>query len=187
MPTHSGVFRNGRIELDHPVGWADGMRVVVQIVGDCNGCSDHRHAVIAGFGPAGRCAVDVLEKFSIPYVIVDRNPKTASTQQVLGRRAVLGDVTEPAVLEQAEIGRADLLILTIPDEKATIRAIRTAKVMNPSLAIVARTEYISTALVARRAGARAVVSAEIAVAREFHEVLLRSLMRQPPAFLPDRR
>jgi voltage-gated potassium channel Kch len=175
QPAHFGVFRAGTVELDRIVDWPDGQRVSVQLVDGCASLTCEGPVVIAGFGPAGRCVADLLDRRAIPYVVVDRNPRTIATQEDLGRRAVLGDVSEPAVLETADIRSARLLVLTIPDEKSTVRAIRSARLMNPSLVILARTEYISTALIARRAGASAVISAELAVAKEFHELLMVSL------------
>lgn len=163
------------MELDHFVDWPDGQRVRIQVADGCTALTCEGPAVIAGFGPAGRCVADLLDKRAVPYVVIDRNPKTITTQEELGKRAVLGDVSEPAVLEEAGIPTAKLLVLTIPDEKSTVRAIRSARLMNPSLVILARTEYMSTALIARRAGADAVISAELAVAKDFHELLVVSL------------
>lgn len=179
MPVHLGTFRDGTIELDHPADWPDGQRVCVQVAGGCAAFPCDGPAVIAGFGPAGRCVADLLGKRGVPYVIIDRNPKTVPTQEELGRRIVLGDVSDPAVLEQAGIRTAKLLVLTIPDEKSTIRAIRSARLMSRSIVILARTEYFSTALVARRAGANMVISAELAVAKDFHELLGVNLSSAP--------
>lgn len=180
VPVHLGVVRAGKVELDHTALWPDGLPVRVQIADGASNVACEGPAVIAGYGPAGRAVADLLEKHAISYVILDRNPKTITTQEELGRRTVLGDASDPAVLEAAGIRSARLLVVTIPDEKAAVRTIRSARLMNPSLVILARTEYISTALVARRAGANAVISAELAVAKEFHELLVMNLCSRSP-------
>jgi voltage-gated potassium channel Kch len=175
LPVHSGVIRGGKVEFDSPTTWPDGARVCVQVAADHNGLDRPSHAIIVGFGPTGRWVADVLDRFSVPYCIVERNIKTVSDQQCLGKRIVLGDVTDELVLEMAGVRDAGMLALTIPDEKSVVRAIRCAKGLNPRIVIFAKTEHASTALVARKAGADVVISAEIAVAKEFHELLLLCL------------
>ena len=175
LPIYSGVIREGKIELDHPVTFPDGVRVRVQLDGRHNGLECRSHGIVAGFGPAGRWVADLLDRYSMPYCIIERNPKTVATQESLGKRVVLGDVCEEATLEAAGVREAGILAVTIPDEKAAVRAIRCAKSLNPSLVIFAKTEYTSTALLARKAGADVVISAEVAVAKEFHELLLLCL------------
>ncbi len=177
LPSHVGVFRAGKVELDHASGWPDGVQVRVQVADSDKCIRCEGPAVIAGFGPAGRCVADLLNKHGIDYIVIDRNPKTVTTQEELGRRVVLGDVSDPAVLDAAGIRVARLLVMTVPDEKSTVRAIRSARLMNPALVILARTEYVSTGMNARKAGASAVISAELAVAKEFHELLMVNLAR----------
>jgi voltage-gated potassium channel Kch len=175
LPVYSGVIRVGKVEFDHPVVWPDGVRVSVQAAAGHNRVEHPGHAIIVGFGPTGRWVADLLGRFSVPYCIVERNIKTVGDQQSLGKRIVLGDATEELVLEMAGVREARILALTIPDEKAAVRVIRCAKALNPKMVIFVKTEHTSTALVARKAGADVVISAEIAVAKEFHELLLLCL------------
>ncbi len=179
---HAGVVRGGKVEFDHLTTWPDGVRVWIQIAEGHNGLDRAGHAIIVGFGPAGRWVADILDRFSVPYCIVERNPKTVAAQEALGKRVVLGDAGEEKTLVAAGVGDACVLALTIPDEKATVRVVRCAKSLNPKLVIFAKTEYTSTALVARKAGADVVISAELAVAKEFHELLLLALTGGRPAF-----
>jgi voltage-gated potassium channel Kch len=184
LPVYPGVLRGGKVELDHPVTWRDGVRVWVQIAEDREGIEQRGHAIIAGFGPAGRWAADVLERFSVPYCIIERNLRTAAAQETLGKRVVLGDASDELTLDVAGVREAGMLVLTIPDEKATIKTIRCARALNEKLVIIARTEYTSTALVARKSGADVVISAEVAVARELHQLLLLALTGNIGAFEP---
>jgi voltage-gated potassium channel Kch len=181
LPVHTGVIRGGKVELDCPITWPDGAKVCVQIAPNHTGFDHPSHAIIVGFGPTGRWVAEVLDRFCVPYCIVERNVKTVSDQQGLGKRIVLGDVTDELVLEMAGVRDAGILALTIPDEKTAVRAIRCAKMLNPKIVIFAKTEHASTALVARKAGADVVISAEIAVAKEFHELLLLCLSGSPSA------
>ena len=49
---------------------------------------------------------------------------TVEKQAKLGKRAVFGDISNPDVLESVGIHEADAVVLTIPDDDATLRACR---------------------------------------------------------------
>ncbi len=180
LPTYSGLVQGGKIVFEHPLNLPEGSRVAVQVAPATVAVNLRGHAVIAGFGPAGRWVADVLERFSVPYRVIERNPRTVESQEALGRQVIFGDAAEAATLQAAEIQAAGLLVTTIPDEKATVAAVRCAKDLNPEIVIMAKTEFTSTALMARKAGADVVVPAEIAVAREFHQVMLLYLTGNLP-------
>ena len=84
---------------------------------------DRVRVVIGGFGPVGRAVAEELEKQSIPYSIIELNQATVRTQTRLGRRIVFGDIANPDVLESAGLTTADALVLTIPDESASMLAL----------------------------------------------------------------
>ena len=177
-PFYSGVFRQGKVELDYPVSWPEGLRVRVQLAEPTDMPEPLGHVVIAGFGLVGRCAADVLDKYAIDYVVIETNERTVSGQRTLGRQAILGDVSNPEVLEAARIRSAGMLVLTIPDQEATISAVRAAKAASPSLFVVARAVHTSGGLQTRQVGADVVINAERVVAKEFYEWLLLRLMAQ---------
>ncbi len=172
-----GMFRQGHIELDGPVGWPEGTRVVVMPVqGDPRaGEKNFGNVLIAGFGLAGRCVADLLDQSGIRYVIVERNPATVETQAALGRRIFEGDISDEATLTAAVVQDAAVLALTIPDEAAVLRAIEQARRLNPKLYIIARTTYASRGMQAAQLGADDVVKSEQAVALQFYEKLRRKL------------
>lgn len=134
-----------------------------------------RHVIIAGYGPVGRCVAEQLDKTGIDYTIVDINPKTVETQVRLGKRAVYGDITNPAVLESAGIHRAEALILTIPDEEAALRACYVARRLAPDVLIVARTNYLSKGMLATELGADHVTVEELATAEAMRQIVLEHL------------
>lgn len=133
--------------------------------------------VIAGFGLAGRYVADLLEHGRIPFVVVEKNPVTVETQACLGRQIILGDVSTAEVLNAAGVDRASILALTIPDEKAVLKAIEVARGLNPDIFIIARTNYTSSGIRAAQIGADEVIKAEQAVALQFYERLSRRMGR----------
>jgi CPA2 family monovalent cation:H+ antiporter-2 len=56
-----------------------------------------------------------------------------------GVPAVSGDAAEPAVLIQAHVARARMLVIAAPDSARARRMIETARMLNPAIEIIART------------------------------------------------
>ncbi|MBN1346264.1 MAG: NAD-binding protein [Phycisphaerae bacterium] len=171
-----GTYERGVVRLDAPVDWKDGTRVVVSVAepaGDSNG--ELGPVILVGFGLAGRWVADIFERHKVDYVIVDQNPDTVEMQKRLGLRAIAGDISQEETLRKAGIEDASLLVLTIPDEQAVLRATQLARRLKPDIYIVARTTYTSAGLKAVQLGANEVIKGEQAVARQFYEKLMRKL------------
>lgn len=171
-----GTYENGVIRLDGPVNWSSGTRVIVRVAepkafAPC----ELGPVIIAGFGLAGRWVADIFDRHGIDYVVVDENPQTIAAQKSLGRRVVLGDISQEQTLREAGIEKASILALTVPDEQAVLKATRLARRLKPDLYIVARTTYTSAGIQAHELGADDVIKAEQTVARQFYEMLLRKV------------
>ncbi|MBL0926717.1 MAG: cation:proton antiporter [Phycisphaerales bacterium] len=134
-----------------------------------------KHAIIAGFGLVGRAVNDELRAMGIDTTIVELNAATVRTQAALGRRIIFGDISSPEILEAVGIHWADALILTVPDESSVLRACQTARQMNPTILIVARTNFVSQGVLAATMGASGVVVEEMATAKEMERVVAHAL------------
>jgi voltage-gated potassium channel Kch len=176
---YGGTFRNGYVQLDGPVEWAEGTRVIVRAApvwpaeGDAG--AELGPVIVAGFGLAGRWVADIFDRHKVSYVIVDQNHETYDTQTKLGRRVICGDISNEQTMREAGIEAASILCLTIPDDQAVLRATELARRLKPDIYIVARTTYSSIGMQASRLGADAVIKAEQAVARQFYEMLVNKL------------
>ncbi|MEM1167413.1 MAG: cation:proton antiporter [Planctomycetota bacterium] len=137
------------------------------------------YVIVAGMGVVGRAVIDSLRAIDRPVgvSIVEMNPSTVRTQQQRGHTIIYGDVANPDVLESAGIRRAQVLVLSIPDDEAVLRAVREAKRLNPSVQVIARTSFLSRAMVAHRLGAVATVVEEMAAAREMDRAVTTILER----------
>ncbi len=140
-----------------------------------------RCIIIAGFGVVGRSIADRLEIQNIPFRIIDLNQQTVRTQRKLGRKAYYGDASNPQVLESAGIEEAEGVILTIPDDEATLRACRTIRALSPHVYIAARTTFLSKAMVATQLGADHVTVEEVATAEMMARQVLDQLGRRARA------
>lgn len=134
-----------------------------------------RHVIVAGYGIVGRAVADRLSLSNATVTIVEMNVRTVQKQRELGRTIMFGDVSDAEVLENAGIHHADALVLTIPDEEAVFRACRVARSLNPNVFIIARTNFLSRALVAMGLGANETVVEEMATAEAMDRLVQRVL------------
>lgn len=138
-----------------------------------------RHVIIAGFGVVGRNLAEHFAASKIPYIVIELNPDTVRRQRQLGRSIVFGDVANPEVLESAGIHDAEAVVLTIPDDDATVRACRAIRAVAPSVYIAARTSFLSRAIQAQEVGADQVTVEEIATAKDMASQVMNRLTRPP--------
>jgi len=153
--------------------------VVTPVYPPPGGTKINGHVIIVGFGLAGRCVADLLDRAGMSYTIIERNPVTVETQRALGRRVVAGDASDAQTLSEAGLDRASILALTIPDEEAVLEATSLARRLRPEIYIIARTNYSSKGMQASQLGADDVIKAEQAVALQFYDRLSRRLWRVP--------
>jgi CPA2 family monovalent cation:H+ antiporter-2 len=177
------VYRNGSVELEGPVTWPDGTRLtVIPVLEPAEGWEEiEGDVIIVGFGLAGRCVADLLDRARMGYTIVEQNPVTVETQRALGRNIIQGDATITDTLIEAGLNTASILALTIPDEDAVLEVIELARRLRPEINIIARTNYSSKGMKASQLGADEVIKAEQAVALQFYDALSRRLRLRPKA------
>ncbi len=185
----AAVVQDGVVVVEGGSPWPDGTRLVVSPlpVAGQDVCLQAESVIVAGFGLAGRCVADHLEKAGVRYTVIETNPATVATQRCLGRAIIEGDVRDEATLRAAGIETACVLALTIPDESAVLEATGIARRLRPDLYIIARTNYASAGMKALQLGANEVIKAEQAVAFMFHERLRRKLCQRPEASGPRDR
>ena len=139
-----------------------------------------RHVIIAGFGPVGRNIAARLDVQKIPYTVIELNPETVRKQQALGRSILYGDITNPEVLEVAGIREAGAVVITIPDDEATLRALTIARMLGPSTFIACRMSFLSGAFRAYQAGADHAVVEEVVTAEAMEKQITDKLAGMLP-------
>jgi CPA2 family monovalent cation:H+ antiporter-2 len=133
------------------------------------------HVIIAGFGPVGRAISEKFRRSGTPFTVIELNSETVEKQSRMGRSFVYGDVTNPEVLESAGVRHAEAVILTVPDEEATLRACRIIRAMAPEIFIATRTNFLSRAIMAQELGADHVVVEEIATAEAMQREVISKI------------
>ncbi|MBI3910244.1 MAG: cation:proton antiporter [Armatimonadetes bacterium] len=118
------------------------------------------HVVICGFGRVGSQVGAALERFGIPFAVVDYDPHEVRQLTRRGVRAVYGDATRTEVLEQVFPGHAASAAITLPDAIAAELTIRRLRALNPGLSVVARGHSVRDLERLYATGADEVVQAE---------------------------
>lgn len=98
------------------------------------------HVVIAGYGRAGREVGRVLQRRRFRFVVIDRDPQLVRELRRAGIDAVYGDASNEQVLLAASIPTARVFVVAVPDPFAAEAAVRLARVLNPTLDIIARAD-----------------------------------------------
>jgi CPA2 family monovalent cation:H+ antiporter-2 len=94
--------------------------------------------VLVGFGRVGRLIAQELTARGVHFVVAEQNRERVEELRKQGVAAVAGDAGEPAVLIQAHIARASMLVVATPDTVRVRAMIEIARALNPDIQIVLR-------------------------------------------------
>ena len=115
------------------------------------------HVIVCGFGRVGQIVCRFLGRNGIRYVALDQDPVRIREAAQAGEPAYYGDANRSDLLRALGADRARLLILTLPNEKEALRALRSIKREHPSLPVLVRTQDDNQLHSFREAGASEVV------------------------------
>jgi CPA2 family monovalent cation:H+ antiporter-2 len=132
-------------------------------------------AVIAGYGPVGQTAMQLLRDFGVETTVVDLNLDTVRNLVAEGKLAVYGDSTRRDILEAAGIGEAKYLLVTVPDVLVRTLTIMTAKELNADLKVFARARYLREGAWLEEIGATEICTEEAETAIGLARLLLREM------------
>jgi CPA2 family monovalent cation:H+ antiporter-2 len=95
--------------------------------------------VLVGYGRVGRRIARALVEHQIPFVVAEQNRERVGEMRKQDIAAVSGDAADPAVLIQAHIAKAGMLVIATPDTVGVRRMTEIARTLNPAIEIVVRT------------------------------------------------
>jgi len=131
-----------------------------------------QQVVLVGYGRVGRLIAQALQDAGQPFVVAEQNRELVERLRSRGMAAVAGDAAEPAVLIQAHIAHARLLVVTTPDALAGQAMIETARTLNPGIEVIVRSHNEEEAAQLRTAGAGTVFLGEAELARAMTQHVL---------------
>ena len=101
------------------------------------------HTLVIGYGVCGKNVVYGLKLLKIPYVILELNPFTVRKYKIRGEPIYFADATNPEILKKFGIERARALVVAISDRIGVRKIVRIARFLNPTLYIIARTQFVA--------------------------------------------
>ena len=128
------------------------------------------HVVVVGHGRVGRRICEALIAQGHGFVLAEENREMVEGLRQRGYHAVAGDASDPAVLIQAHVARARMLVIAIPDTFHVRKMIEIARTLNPDIETVVRTHSEEEAglLRAENAGTVFLGEHELAIAMTRH-------------------
>ncbi|MGH8656463.1 MAG: YbaL family putative K(+) efflux transporter [Gammaproteobacteria bacterium] len=111
------------------------------------------HVVLVGYGRVGQRIAEALAESGVPFVVAEQNRELVEQLRERGIPAVSGDATEPAVLIQAHIARARMLVIATPDAFHARKMIEIACMLKPDMHTVVRTHSDEGAALLRKENA----------------------------------
>jgi len=143
-----------------------------------------RQVVLVGYGRVGRRIANAMQAHHIPFVVAEQNRELVEKLRAEGTAAVYGDASEPAVLIQAHIAHARMLVIATPDSLNLRQMIATARALNPGIETVVRTHNETEARLLEEEHAGKVFLGEQELAQSMMRyVLERSTPASAPAAL----
>jgi voltage-gated potassium channel len=113
------------------------------------------HVIVCGWGRVGRACADYASREGTPVVVIDRNSDRLVD---LPHLAVVGDVTDDAILKKAGVLRARALVAALETDADNVYVTLSGRALRPDLVIIARARTESSEPKLLRAGADHVVN-----------------------------
>jgi Kef-type K+ transport system membrane component KefB len=85
------------------------------------------HIIIAGAHRLGHHVVEAAVKLKLPFIIIDHDPEVIERYRSQGLNAVCGDITDSHIQQIAAMGKASLIISTVPDPNDNSALLETLK------------------------------------------------------------
>jgi len=131
--------------------------------------------VLVGYGRVGRRIAEELTRQGVHFVVAEQNREMVEELRRRDQPAVAGNAAEPAVLIQAHIARAAMLVIATPDTFHVRAMIETAKVLNPGIKVLVRTHNEEEARLLREETGGTVLVGEHELARSMTRHVLEGL------------
>lgn len=131
--------------------------------------------VLVGYGRIGQRIAQNLRENGIHYVVAEQSRELVDALRHEGVAAVSGDAADPAVLIQAHVMRAAMLVIAIPDTVNVRKMIDVAKTLNPSIRVVIRTHSREEAELFRKDNLGDILLDEEELARGMSERVLAGM------------
>ncbi len=98
---------------------------------------EHR-VVIAGFGRFGQIVARILRARGIPFTALEISQVQVDFVRRFGNRIYYGDAARPELLRAAQLDKAEVLVIAVDDQEASLKIAGFARQQYPQLKVFAR-------------------------------------------------
>ena len=137
------------------------------------------HIVIVGYGVIGAMVGHSAKLCGIEYEVIEISYDIVQEQRERGVPIFFGDATQEASLVKANIKRAHVCVVAIPDPTGAARVVSLVRRFNPGVHIVARVRYVRDMARLYALGANEVVSEETEASIKIFTVVLEKFGVDP--------
>lgn len=130
------------------------------------------HYILCGLGRVGRAAANHLAEKGYNFVIIEMDKEVCKTHLSDGFLFLNGDATQEEVLLEAGIKKAKGLLALLNTDPLNLFTVLTARELNPTLKITARSVETTADSKILKAGADTVISPYTTAGRHFAENIL---------------
>jgi CPA2 family monovalent cation:H+ antiporter-2 len=132
-----------------------------------------RRAVICGYGRVGRIVAGALERRGFRYTVIEIDRRIVEDLRARDIPTIRGSAANRVALERADLAKAVVLVVAVPDPITVRFVVEEARRLNPRLPIVARTHRSRERGTLRQLGATEVVVGETELGLEITRFALR--------------
>lgn len=127
------------------------------------------HAVLVGYGRVGRLVGPALRERGWQLLVIENAEDAVEQLKAASVEVVEGNAADSRILRAANLGRARLLLIAIPDAFEAGQIVEQARAANPGIEIVARAHFDAEVEHLLQHGADTVVMGEREIARTMIE------------------
>ena len=135
----------------------------------------HDHVIICGYGRISREIGEQLLQENVPILVVELDPQRIQAAKERGLRVLEADATGDETLMEAGLHRCRSLVAALPSDAANLYVVLSARGLEPSCRLIARSDSEEAAAKLKLAGASVVVSPYVAGGRVMAASALRPL------------
>jgi CPA2 family monovalent cation:H+ antiporter-2 len=123
------------------------------------------HAIVVGYGTVGRTVADSIREKGVPLFVIDVRGEAVAELHAAGIEALAGNAAEDRVLAAANVAKAKVLLVAIPEAFEAGQIVEQSRQANPKLTIIAQAHFEGEADYLLRLGATLVIMGEREIAR----------------------
>ncbi|MBT2969429.1 MAG: cation:proton antiporter [Candidatus Thiodiazotropha sp. (ex Ctena orbiculata)] len=105
---------------------------------------ENKGVVIGGYGRVGHTVAVLLHTSGVPVVVFDTSPERVAQGKQDGLPVYYGDISDPDLLDTANLGSAALLVLTVDSSPTALRTLAHARNTYPHVPVVSRARDLET-------------------------------------------